>query len=188
MANNDHYILCDDDASLLDAINAIQSSSEVIFDCEGQDLGQKGGSLSLISVRTLGSVPSKTYLFDVISLTDDTLRPLFDIIQSAAVTKIVFDGRMDFSELYHERHITLQGVLDLQLVDVDSRRQRGEDEDDQHRRLSPYLHRREIAGQPNSYSKVQRLCGLEQCLKEHKVISDESQEYKSGSNIFFSEK
>ena len=56
------------------------------------------------------------------------------------------------------RGITLHGVLDLQLVDVDSRRQRGEDEDEQLRRLSPYLHRREISGQRNSYTKVHKLC------------------------------
>jgi exonuclease 3'-5' domain-containing protein 1 len=105
-----------------------------------------------------------------------------------AVTKIVFDGHMDYSKLYHERHVTIRGVLDLQLVDVASHCQCGEDEDDQHRRLSPYLHCREIAGQPNSYSKVHKLCGLEQCLKEYKVISDESQEYKSASNIFSTEK
>jgi exonuclease 3'-5' domain-containing protein 1 len=137
----------------------------------------------LISLRTTGTESSKTYLIDAISLTNDNLRPLFDIIQSSSPTKIVFDGRMDFSALYHGRGITLHGVLDLQLVDVDSRRQRGEDEDEQLRRLSPYLHRREIFGQRNSYTKVHKLCGLEQCLREHKVISD-GLGHKSGNEIF----
>ena len=91
---------------------------------------------------------------------------------------------MDFGELYHGHGTTLHNVIDLQLADADSRLQRGEDEDEQIRRLIPYLHRREIAGQPNSYSKVHRLCGLEQCLREHKVISDGSGEYKPGDCVF----
>ena len=98
-------------------------------------------------------MPSKTYLTDIISLTTDSLRP---IIKLCLVTKIVFDGRMDFSELYHGHGTTLHNVIDLQLADADSRLQRGEDEDEQIRRLIPYLHRREIAGQPNSYTKVHR--------------------------------
>ena len=57
---------------------------------------------------------------------------------------------MDFSELYHGWGVSLRGVLDLQLEDVDFRHQRGEDEEDQFSRLSPYLHCREIFGQPGS--------------------------------------
>ena len=178
----DDYILCVDDRSFEDAIDAIKSSSELILDCEGENLGHQGSSLSLISLRTIDSESSKTYLFDAISITNDTLRPLFDILQSHSVTKIVFDGRMDFSELYHGRGVDLHNVLDLQLVDVDSRRQRGEDEDEQLGRLSPYLHRREIMGQVSSYSKVHKLCGLEQCLREHKLI--DVGEYKPGDNFF----
>lgn len=180
----DDYILCVDDRSFEDAIDAIKSSSVLILDCEGENLGRQGSSLSIISLRTIDSESSKTYLFDAISITNDTLRPLFDILQSHSVTKIVFDGRMDFSELYHGRGVDLRNVLDLQLIDVDSRRQRGEDEDEQLGRLSPYLHRREIMGQAGSYSKVHKLCGLEQCLREHKLIDVE--EYKS-SDIFFTE-
>jgi len=182
-SNTNDYILCADNHSLDEAIGALKSSPEVMMDCEGMDLGQQGGSLSLISLRTTGTESSKTYLIDVISLTNDELRPLFDIIQSTSPRKVVFDGRMDFSELYHGRGITLHDVLDLQLVDVDSRRQRGEDEDEQLRRLSPYLHRREIFGQRNSYTKVHKLCGLEQCLREHKVIGN-GLGHKSGNKIF----
>jgi hypothetical protein len=60
-------------------------------------------------------------------------------------------------------------------------------EDEQLRRLSPYLHRREIFGQRNSYTKVHKLCGLEQCLREHKVISD-GLGHKSGNEIFSTDK
>ena len=52
---------------------------------------------------------------------------MFDILSSNSVTKVVFDGRMDFSALYHEQNVEVQNVLDLQLVDIDSRVIRGED-------------------------------------------------------------
>jgi len=43
LSNNfDDYVLCNDERSLGDAIDAIKLS-QVIFDCEGQDLGQKAG-------------------------------------------------------------------------------------------------------------------------------------------------
>ncbi|KIM42640.1 hypothetical protein M413DRAFT_408566 [Hebeloma cylindrosporum] len=56
---------------------------------------------------------------------------------------------------------------------VDSRRQRGEYEEDQFGRLSPFPHRRDISGQPGSYSAIHKLAGLEQCIKEHEITIDE---------------
>ena len=151
------------------------------MDCEGQDLGQQGGSLSLINFRTIG--PETTYLIDVLSLTKDALRPVLDIIQSSSPTKIMFDGRMDYTELFHEYGTPIRGVLDLQLADIHSRRQRGENEEDQLRRLSPYLKRGEVAGQPNCYAQVQKLCSLQQCLREHNVDSGVQNDYTSGHSL-----
>ena len=74
---------------------------------------------------------------------------------------------MDFSELYHGHDVTMHGVLDLQLADILFRPQRGETREDQFHRLSPFLHAPEVVGHPNCYSDVQRLCSLDQCLKEH---------------------
>lgn len=142
------------------------------FGLRGPELRQEGGSLSIIGLRTITPENSTTYLVDVLSLRKDALRPLFDVIQSSTPTKIVFDGRMDFSELYHWHGTTMHGVLDLQLADIHSRGQRGEDRDDQLHRLSPYLHRREVFGQPNAYTAVQMLCGLDRCLREHDIITD----------------
>ena len=185
MANQiDDYVLSADGPSLAEAIAAIQSATVLALDCEGKDLGVASGALSLINLQALEPVTSKIYLIDTINLTKDQLIPIFDIIQSPSVTKIVFDGRMDFSELYHGWNVSLRGVLDLQLADVESRRLRGEDEDEQLSRLSPYLHRREIFGQPNSYSAVHKLCGLEQCCEEHKIITDGLKNNKQSEDIF----
>ena len=91
---------------------------------------------------------------------------------------------MDFSELYHGWSVSLSCVLELQLANVDSRHWRGEDEEDQFSRLSPYLHRREVAGQPGSYSAVHKLCGLEQCIKDHGIATDKLEKNKPGKDIF----
>ena len=53
-SNIDDYVWCDDERSLRDATDVIERCSEVVLDCEGQDLGQQGGSLSLINFRTIG--------------------------------------------------------------------------------------------------------------------------------------
>ena len=169
---SDDYILCADEHSLADAITAIQSSPAVILDCEGVNLGLQGGCLSLISLRPATPPTSQTYLIDTVILTGDELRPLFDIIQSSSPTKIVFDGRMDFSELFHGYGVSMQGVLDLQLADVHSRRQRGELQRGQLRRLSPFLPSREIMWQPKSYTPLHKLAGLNQCMKEHRLIGN----------------
>jgi len=83
---------------------------------------------------------------------------------------------MDYAELFHGHDISIRGVLDLQLADIYSRRLRGEDEEDQRRRLSPFLKRGEVAGNSKCYMHVQKLCSLEQCLHEHGVDSEIVQE------------
>lgn len=181
--NIDDYVWCDDERSLRDATDVIERCSEVVLDCEGQDLGQQGGSLSLINFRTIGPEIPNTYLIDVLSLTKDALRPVFDIIQSSSPTKVMFDGRMDYSELFHEYGTPICGALDLQLADIHSRRQRGEDEEDQLRRLSPYLKRGEVVGQQNSYTQVHKLCSLQQCLREHSVDNGIQANHATGHSL-----
>jgi len=166
----DGYILCDDSSSLSHAIAAIQPASVLVLDCEGKTLGVEGGTLSLIILRALEPEISKAYLIDTISLTKDQLNPIFDIIQSSSVTKIMYDGRKDFSELYHGCNVYLRGVLDLQLADVNSRRQRGENQWKQISRLLAFLPGREVYRKQYFYSAVHKLSGLEGSVGEHKII------------------
>jgi exonuclease 3'-5' domain-containing protein 1 len=163
------FTLCDTDASLTEALAELQASSAVILDCEGLNLGTRGGSLSLISLRGATPISNKAFIIDVVSLDVTSLRPLFDLIESSAVTKVVFDGRMDFNAFYHEYGVIMRQVVDLQLADLRSRVLRGEDEEDQLNRLSPYLPRDEVLAHRTHYLQVQRLTGLDQCLREHKV-------------------
>jgi exonuclease 3'-5' domain-containing protein 1 len=45
---------------------------------------------------------SQTYIIDGLRLFLTPLRPILDLFRSLYTRKIVFDGRMDFSALYHE--------------------------------------------------------------------------------------
>lgn len=175
------YVFCDNEASLQIALTAIQATSQnIILDCEGLNLGQQGGTLSLITLRTTGLAP-QIFIIDVIGIGITPLRPLFDLLESPALHKVVFDGRMDYSALYHEHGVTLDGLLDLQLADIQSRTLRGEDMNNQLRRLSPYLYKREISSQRTSYTSVQKLSGLGQCMREHRLEGAKSKA-SSGQN------
>ena len=61
------------------------------------------------------------YLIDVASIPLKHLRPVFDLLASSDVTKVVWDGRMDYSALYHDYGVRMRNVIDLQIVDILSR-------------------------------------------------------------------
>lgn len=167
--------LCDDSDSVRKALEALQSSRYLACDLEGNSLGERDGKLSII---TLCAIPvgdtledAHTYLFDAAVLGDEQLRPVFDILRSTEHAKVMFDCRMDYSELHHRHGVELAHVLDLQLADIESRSLRGEGMDKQLARLSPFCHSHEVRSQPAPYHRVHRLNGLEGCAKEHDVIS-----------------
>jgi exonuclease 3'-5' domain-containing protein 1 len=163
-------VLCADDSSLTDAVTILQRSTTIIIDCEGYQLGCADGKLSIISLRAIVPVSSKIFLIDTIALGADSLGPLFGILQLPSITKVVFDGRMDFTELYHTYGVKMEGVLDIQLVDIASRSRRGERLNNQLRRLSPFLDRFEISTDRPFYAHIHKLCGLSQSLREHQLI------------------
>jgi exonuclease 3'-5' domain-containing protein 1 len=157
-------LLCDADNVLKEALLNLQTSSTLILDCEGVNLGQRGGSLSLITLRTTSPSLEQTYLIDVVQLSPAALQPVFDILRSHRVLKVTFDGRMDFSALYHGHGIELQSVLDLQLMDVVSR---NESQEKHLERLGKYLKRGEINANKRMYVDVHKLSGLAECVQEH---------------------
>jgi len=83
--------------------------------------------------------------------------------------KVMWDGIMDSSELYHRYNLTLGRVLDLQLADVGSRQIEGEGEDEQFRRLTGPVKPGELRASANCYKQVHRLNSLDKCAEEHKV-------------------
>jgi exonuclease 3'-5' domain-containing protein 1 len=158
---------CNTAAILTAALPVLQGCNTLILDCEGPQLGQCGGSLSLITLRTTAPSPIRTYIIDVVSLPRTALEPVFDILRSSNVCKVLFDGRMDYSALYHGYGVELHNLLDVQLVDVASRQARGEGQTAQFRRLQTYLPRINFNSNLEAYRQVHKLSGLNQCAEEH---------------------
>jgi exonuclease 3'-5' domain-containing protein 1 len=159
------FTYCYSGELLRQAINELSASPEVILNCKGKDLGCYRGRLSLISLGTSadGSKDS-IFLIDVTRLKQQNLNLLLDFLRDPLLTKVVFDGQLDFSELYHTYGVDLEGVLDLQLADIESRQ--GETcQSLQLSRLSPHLSSRDASAAPAHYTMIHRLYGLRKCAR-----------------------
>ncbi|KAJ7718363.1 ribonuclease H-like domain-containing protein [Mycena maculata] len=165
-----NFSLCADSASLTTALNQLRLSPILFIDCEGQNLGVAGGSLSLLSLRTSSS-PRTTYIFDVLAFSASDIRPLFDLLELPTVQKVCFDGRMDNSAMLHNHSTAMANVLDLQLADVASRAMRSEGMEKQLARLSgsPYLPAAEIVSHRAQYTRLHKLISLGNTTKEHGI-------------------
>jgi len=160
-------LVCDTEAILTAALPVLQECGTLILDCEGLRLGERGGALSLITLRTTAPSPIRTYIIDVARLPRSALQPVFDILSSPNVLKVLFDGRMDYSALYHDHGVELNNVLDIQLADVASRQKRGERQVGQFRRLQKYLRYVNFNLNREMYQQMHKLSGLGECIEEH---------------------
>jgi len=117
------HTLVDVEESLEQAVRQIQDSISkgemLAVDCEGDCLSRKG-TLQLLSVATRNTV----FLFDIVALKhvpfDKGLRA---ILKSRDVKKLMFDCRGDADALLHQFKVKLEGVLDVQLLEVIKRPQ-----------------------------------------------------------------
>ncbi|KAG6888701.1 hypothetical protein C0995_006492 [Termitomyces sp. Mi166 len=164
------FALCDDGPSLQTALLALSQSTILAFDCEGKNLGQEGGKLSFITLRSIDPVSSnpEACLIDVVKLAQEYLRPIFDLLENEKVQKVVFDGRMDSSCLLHDYGVRLKNVVDLQLADVKSRAYQSLE-----RRMVQFprwISRFDVLQNRDRYEQIYKLFGLEQCAEEHGVI------------------
>jgi exonuclease 3'-5' domain-containing protein 1 len=168
--DTEKFHLCDDATSVKEAVDVLSACSSIILDCEALSLGNQGGTLSLISLRSTPISSARTFIIDTIALSKEELQPILDLIQSTEIQKVVFDGRMDFCALYFEYNTRIENVLDLQLADVQSRALRGESTYNQQSRLIGYLLRSEVTGwRRGRYEQVQMLAGIARCLKDHNI-------------------
>jgi exonuclease 3'-5' domain-containing protein 1 len=171
------YRVCTTPESLEAAADVLLQHSHIILDCEGHSLGEVGGKLSLLNLGVsheddAGDEHLSIFVIDVLAFQNDKekhLIPIFDILKSENIFKIVFDGRMDSSELLHGHGIKLNNVLDLQLADISSREKRGEGIDRQLQRLEGFLPKYELARNPTMYSSVQRLNGMGSAMREYGI-------------------
>ncbi|KAJ7664844.1 ribonuclease H-like domain-containing protein, partial [Mycena rosella] len=165
---------CKNDSDVTTATQALQGQPTLFLDCEGDRLGLKGGRLSLISIGIHSQDDNEplVYLIDALALETAALRPIFNLLESSNVRKVVFDARMDQSALFHDHgRVEMQNLVDLQLADIKSRARRGEDAQsvEQLARLTPYLPPNEVNSHAPLYGVVQKLSRLTQAVEEHQV-------------------
>jgi exonuclease 3'-5' domain-containing protein 1 len=172
------FHLCDTEETLQQAIKAVSKTPIVYVDCEGDDLGQSENSLAIISLGVFEPQPDdpewslSIFLVDVLAFKGDKaehIAPIFDMLQSKDIVKVVFDGRMDACEFLHGHNVTLRRVVDLQIADVTSRERRGEDIEMHLERLRSSLPPREIEENGYLFTSVHRLNGLVSALIEHGI-------------------
>ena len=108
---------------LLDSIpNLTFNPPSLYIDLEGIDLGRHGS----ISILSLHIAPTqKTYLIDIHSLgraafstTNNSGTSLKTILESSVIPKVVFDIRNDSDALFSLFQISVDGIKDLQLMEL----------------------------------------------------------------------
>ncbi|KAE8370988.1 ribonuclease H-like domain-containing protein [Aspergillus bertholletiae] len=113
--------------SLLDNVqNAYTSVPHLYLDLEGVDLSRHGS----ISILTLYIFPLRTvYIIDVLRLGEAAFTTtnadgisLRTILEAPRVKKVMFDVRDDSEALFNHYHISLDGVEDLQLMELATRK------------------------------------------------------------------
>jgi len=123
------------------------------------------GPLSLICVGT--AFAQFVFLLDVVALTRYDLQPLLNFL-GGKVTKVVWDGRMDFIKLWRTYNISIgKNACDLQVVEVLSRSNfRGERDDERLSRLVTYFGL-QVWKNPLQFAGIHRVVGLQQCVEEN---------------------
>lgn len=111
---------------MIDSIPLLLTQPPSIYiELEGVNLCRHG----IISILQLYIRPlQRVYLVDVLTLKDEAFstrgqrdHSLKDILESRVVTKVFFDVRNDSDALYHHFKIKLQGIVDLQLMELATR-------------------------------------------------------------------
>ncbi|KIJ62295.1 hypothetical protein HYDPIDRAFT_158115 [Hydnomerulius pinastri MD-312] len=175
MESMTRYTYCDNLPSITHATRVLARSSFLIIDCEGRNIGGTGGVLSLMCIGTERA--EHIFVFDVLALKahNARLRPLVNILANPAVKKIMWDCRNDFLEIVAEYQVMLQGVLDLQLAEIQSRISiRGEREWKRLARLASGGRRlplRLVKQNPDLFLGVHSLQGMDACIREARLVT-----------------
>ncbi|XP_052776794.1 uncharacterized protein LOC128214392 [Mya arenaria] len=101
--------------SCLDEIKqAVSNGKRLALDCEGESLS-RDGKMQLLTIATRG----KSYILDIQKLKALPFeRGLRALLEDKNVMKLMFDCRGDADALFHQFHVKLDGVLDIQLLEI----------------------------------------------------------------------
>ncbi|KAL0570336.1 hypothetical protein V5O48_011633 [Marasmius crinis-equi] len=172
----DDVSLCDSEEGFRNAMAELQKFDTLMFDCEGEELGTRGGTLSVISIRGISlhsPHPPKTFIFDILRLCrpedpNCSIRPLLHLLASPSIRKVVYDGRMDFCAIWFGYGVPLNNVLDLQIFDMRTRLSE-EKEDQRLRRLARFFPLGEIFRGRERFVQLNLLQGLGGALLDNKL-------------------
>ncbi|KAH7926586.1 hypothetical protein BV22DRAFT_342711 [Leucogyrophana mollusca] len=166
----DRYTYCNKADTIAYALRILVASPYLIVDCEGKNIGATDGVLSLMCIGTARA--EHIFVFDVIALKPfhSHLMPLLTLLRNPNVHKIMWDCRNDFLEIAQMYETKLQGVVDLQLAEVESRRTvRGEKEFRREGRLAyggRRLPLRVVQNDKELFRDVHAVQGMDGCLRE----------------------
>ena len=112
-----NYVLVDSEVKLdqsLRELKILDPKALLAVDCEGVSLSRKG-ELTIVAVAT----ENKAYIFDVVKLKQEVFdKGLREILEDKSREKLMFDCRQDSDSLWHQYRVKLNGVLDIQLLEV----------------------------------------------------------------------
>ncbi|KAF4998971.1 hypothetical protein FGRMN_2770 [Fusarium graminum] len=122
-------IWADNEAAISQLVNAIEHDQKdtpwIFVDLEGVNLSRQG-TISIMQIYD--AIDDCTYLIDVhtlgkkcFSTADEHGRTLKNILEDKSIIKVFFDVRNDSDALYGHYRIALEGVHDLQLMELASR-------------------------------------------------------------------
>lgn len=167
------YTYCASVPAVAYASRVLARSPFLIIDCEGKNLGAIDGLLSLMCIGTANA--EHIFVFDVLTLRARAacLRPILHILADPSVKKIMWDCRSDFLEIWATYGTTLQGVLDLQLAEIESRTSlRGEQDWKRIVRLAARGRRLPLSlikQNRNLFVGVHSLPGMDACIREARL-------------------
>jgi len=167
------YPVCTTGEAVAASLPILKAAEYLVVDCEGENLGDRYGRLSLISIGAYGgSTPDipHIFLYDATELNHQTLTPILEVLSDPEILKVMWDGRMDFTEIYFSYGTTIEGVLDLQIAEIMSRGRRGETERKRLERLATFFRPKALEENPEEYEQVQMVLGMQRCLEEHRLI------------------
>lgn len=124
---------------LAEAVLVLSRSPYLVVDCEGYDVGQPGGKLSLLAIGTAQS--RDLFVIDVLNIKDKeeiSVVALLALLTDETIPKVMWDGRGDYVEIIDWYGIQMRGIWDLQVAEVASRALRHETES---RRLGRIVYR-----------------------------------------------
>ncbi|KAI0049364.1 hypothetical protein FA95DRAFT_896792 [Auriscalpium vulgare] len=133
------YSYCDTEAQVISALATLSCHQYAILDCEGRELGLRGGALSLLCLGTpiVQGQAQNIFVVDVPAIIHDppSVAALATFLSNKDIVKVVWDGRMDAIELYETLKADIGTVLDLQIAEIFAREKIYVNDDPEHKRV-----------------------------------------------------